>query len=67
MTPVPVPLTDHTHDLDAMLAAVTERTRLIFICNPNNPTSTVVPPEDGPVAGDRAVCPAALIVGTGAM
>jgi len=43
-TPVPVPLNDHTHDLDAMLAAVTERTRLIFVCNPNNPTSTVVPP-----------------------
>jgi histidinol-phosphate aminotransferase len=44
-TPVPVPLRDHTHDLDAMLAAVTDRTRLIFVCNPNNPTSTVVPPE----------------------
>jgi histidinol-phosphate aminotransferase len=40
-----VPLRDHTHDLDAMLAAVTDRTRLIFVCNPNNPTSTVVPPE----------------------
>ncbi|HEX5143906.1 MAG TPA: histidinol-phosphate transaminase [Mycobacterium sp.] len=45
-TPLPVPLTDHTHDLDAMLAAVTDRTRLIFVCNPNNPTSTVVPPAD---------------------
>ena len=44
-TPIQVPLTDHTYDLDAMLAAVTERTRLIFICNPNNPTSTVVDPE----------------------
>ena len=43
-TPVPVPLTDHTHDLDAMLAAVTDKTRLIFVCNPNNPTSTVVDP-----------------------
>lgn len=28
------------HDLDAMLAAVTERTRLVFIANPNNPTGT---------------------------
>ena len=43
-TPVQVPLTDHTFDLHAMLAAVTDRTRLIFVCNPNNPTSTVVDP-----------------------
>jgi histidinol-phosphate aminotransferase len=44
-TPVEVPLTDYTYDLDAMLAAITERTRLIFVCNPNNPTSTVVDPD----------------------
>ena len=44
-TPIQVPLTDHTFDLYAMLAAVTERTRLIFVCNPNNPTSTVVDPH----------------------
>jgi histidinol-phosphate aminotransferase len=44
--PVQVPLRDHTFDLDAMLAAVTERTRLIFVCNPNNPTSTVVDPDE---------------------
>jgi histidinol-phosphate aminotransferase len=44
-TPVQVPLTDYTYDLDAMAAAITDRTRLVFICNPNNPTSTVVDPD----------------------
>jgi histidinol-phosphate aminotransferase len=39
---VQVPLAGATHDLDAMAAAVTDRTRVIFVCNPNNPTGTVV-------------------------
>ncbi|WP_367319715.1 histidinol-phosphate transaminase [Streptomyces sp. HUAS ZL42] len=41
-TAVRVPLRDHALDLDAMAAAVTDRTRLVFVCNPNNPTSTAV-------------------------
>ncbi|MGW8483360.1 histidinol-phosphate transaminase [Microbacterium sp. NPDC055903] len=45
--PVMVPLTDdHRHDLDAMLAAITERTRLILVCNPNNPTGTTIGDAD---------------------
>jgi histidinol-phosphate aminotransferase len=42
-TSVQVPLRDEVHDLDAMAAAITPRTRLVFVCNPNNPTGTVVP------------------------
>jgi histidinol-phosphate aminotransferase len=41
-TSVRVPLRDETHDLAAMAAAITPRTRLILVCNPNNPTGTVV-------------------------
>ena len=42
MTPAPVPLRDERHDLAAMAAAVTDRTRAVLVCNPNNPTGTVV-------------------------
>ena len=41
-TSVRVPLRGETHDLTAMAAAITPRTRLILVCNPNNPTGTVV-------------------------
>jgi histidinol-phosphate aminotransferase len=38
---IEVPSPDLRHDLDAMIAAITPRTRLIFIANPNNPTGTL--------------------------
>ncbi len=42
-TPVEVPLTDGArHDLDAMAAAVTDRTRAVIVCSPNNPTGPIV-------------------------
>jgi histidinol-phosphate aminotransferase len=41
-TAVKVPLnSDETHDLPAMLEAITGRTRILFLCNPNNPTGTI--------------------------
>ncbi len=38
-----VPAKDYAHDLEAMLAAITPETRVVFIANPNNPTGTFVP------------------------
>src|SRR5512137_1695282 len=43
---VVVPAKNYGHDLDAMLAAVTPNTRVVFVANPNNPTGTAVRPED---------------------
>jgi len=42
-TPVVVPDRDYGTDVDAILAAVTERTRVIYVANPNNPTGTFCP------------------------
>ncbi|HKC29120.1 MAG TPA: histidinol-phosphate transaminase, partial [Jatrophihabitans sp.] len=39
---VQVPLRDHVHDLDEMAARITGKTKLVFVCNPNNPTGTAV-------------------------
>lgn len=40
--PVTVPLRDFTHDLGEMARQIGERTKIVFICNPNNPTGTIV-------------------------
>jgi histidinol-phosphate aminotransferase len=51
-TPLAVPLDrDLVHNLDALAAAVTDRTKIVFVCNPNNPTGTSV----GAEAFDRFV------------
>ncbi|WP_409296638.1 histidinol-phosphate transaminase [Peribacillus sp. SCS-26] len=43
---VTVPLMDGRHDLAGMLASVTPRTKMIFVCNPNNPTGTIAGREE---------------------
>jgi len=40
-TPTTVPLTEHRYDLEAMLEAITPRTKLVYVCHPNNPTGTM--------------------------
>lgn len=58
---VPVPLTtDARHDLGAMLAAITDRTRVIMVCSPNNPTGTTVHADD--FAAFMAVVPSDRLV-----
>jgi histidinol-phosphate aminotransferase len=39
--PVTVPMREHRYDLDALLRAVTPRTKLVYVCHPNNPTGTM--------------------------
>jgi histidinol-phosphate aminotransferase len=43
---VTVPAEDYGHDLPAMLEAITPKTRIVFISNPNNPTGTLAPREE---------------------
>ena len=43
--PVVTPAKDFGHDLDAMLEAITDKTKVVFIANPNNPTGTLLSNE----------------------
>ena len=53
---IEVPLdAGHRHDLDAMRKEITAATRLVIVCNPNNPTSTALPLEE--IAGFVAAVP----------
>ena len=51
---------DHRHDLDAMAREVTAATRLVIVCNPNNPTSTALPLDE--IAGFVASLPRHVVV-----
>ncbi|CAM3395186.1 histidinol-phosphate transaminase [Marinicrinis lubricantis] len=42
---IEVPLKDGVHDLEGMLSKVTDKTKIVWICNPNNPTGTIVSHE----------------------
>jgi histidinol-phosphate aminotransferase len=55
------PDAEHRHDLPAMRAAVTEETRLVYVCNPNNPTGTAVT-RDAIERFVRSVPPNCLVV-----
>ena len=44
--PIEAPDKDYGSDVDALLAAVTERTRVVFLANPNNPTGTYLPASE---------------------
>jgi len=59
--PVVAPEKNHTADVDAILAAVTGRTRIVFLANPNNPTGTYVP-FDEVKRLHRALPPQTLLV-----
>jgi len=43
---ITVPAKDYGHDLPAMLKAITTKTRIVFVANPNNPTGTLAPREE---------------------
>ena len=58
--PVKVKLKDFTHDLSAMLKKVNRKTKLVFVCNPNNPTGTTV--SEGPLDRFLSELPERVVV-----
>ncbi|MHA6264904.1 histidinol-phosphate transaminase [Arenibacterium sp. CAU 1754] len=64
-TPVEVPERDRVTDVDAILAGCTERTKLVFIANPNNPTGTMIGEAEVARLAD-GIPPQALLVLDGA-
>ena len=59
-TPISVPEHDRTTDIDAILAACTDRTKLVFLANPNNPTGTMI--GQGQIARLAAALPPQAIL-----
>jgi histidinol-phosphate aminotransferase len=58
---VTVPAVNFGHDLTAMAAAITPKTRVVFVANPNNPTGTISFPAAKFEASSKAVPPHVLI------
>jgi len=62
-TAIEVPLDDdHKHDLEAMASEITVATRLVIVCNPNNPTSTALPLADLSAFVDRVPADVCVIL-----
>ncbi|MDR9395181.1 histidinol-phosphate transaminase [Roseovarius sp. SYSU LYC5161] len=61
-TPVEVPERARATDVDAILAACTDRTRLVFVANPNNPTGTMVAPAELARLADGLPAHALLVI-----
>jgi histidinol-phosphate aminotransferase len=59
-TPVIAPDQDYATDVDAILACVTPRTRVVFVANPNNPTGTYADKQD--IARLHAALPSAVML-----
>ncbi|MCD6586121.1 MAG: histidinol-phosphate transaminase [Desulfobacteraceae bacterium] len=60
--PVMVPLKDLSVDLDAMVAAVSEKTKMIFITNPNNPTGSHITTADFKVFMEKIPLPVVVVL-----